>query len=876
MSKLFYVHLFNALLVRKGLVSIFVTATSLIGLSTQPAFALEQADPEIIEEVVTIGTRGKPRSVAQSLAPVDVISGDDFTNQGGIDTSDLLRNIVPSFNVNDQPISDAATLVRPANLRGLAPDHTLVLVNGQRRHRAGVITWLGNGVATGSQGPDIAAIPSLALRSVEVLRDGAAAQYGSDAIAGVLNFNLKNDDSGGSFEAKYGGYQEGDGDQYSFAVNKGLPWGETGFINFTAEWADTEATDRAVQRSDAAALIAAGFQEVGNPAQVWGTPEVTDDYKIWVNFGKEITEGIFGDDISTDIELFGTANYNKKDVLGGFYYRNPTNRGGVYARTNDGGTPGSTNALKADDFNELLVASSNGADCSQYVVNSDRGTDASSAALTTALAGLLADDNCFNFSETIPGGFTPNFGGEITDASFLIGLRGALENGIDWSVSAYWGNNEADFVINNTINASLGAETPRDFDPGSYEQEDVNFNADFSYEFSTELQLSFGAEYRKEEFTIGAGQTESYIDGGLGSQGFSTSTNGFPGFSPQISGSFDRTNYALYVDVEYLPTENLLLGGAVRYEDFDDFGTTTNYKFGANYSWEEGAGLRATISTGFKAPTPGQSNASNISTQIVNGVLTNQGVIPSTSPAARLQGGSELQPEESTNYTFGAYLSVGTFDLTADYFYINVEDRLNLSNDFVLTQTDLTTLSNQGIDASDISEFRFFTNQFETDTSGVDVVISTDTDWLSGVTNWQLAFNITTTDVVSRDPTLFNVDRVRLIQNGTPGTRWNFTANHNINQWRFLARLNYYGDFYDNEASGYFDDAILLDLKAAYTHNEEMTFTLGARNVSNEQGCSTSSCGTTPPSALGLPYSQFSPFGFNGAFYYGRFSYILD
>ena len=225
MSKLFNVNLW-----RTGLVGISLTAVSLLGLSAQPAFALEQANPEIIEEVVTIGTRGKPRSVAQSLAPVDVISGDDFTNQGGIDTSDLLRNIVPSFNVNDQPISDAATLVRPANLRGLAPDHTLVLVNGQRRHRAGVISWLGNGVSTGSQGPDISAIPSLALRTVEVLRDGAAAQYGSDAIAGVLNFNLKNDNEGGSFEAKYGGYQEGDGDQYSFAVNKGLPWGENGFV----------------------------------------------------------------------------------------------------------------------------------------------------------------------------------------------------------------------------------------------------------------------------------------------------------------------------------------------------------------------------------------------------------------------------------------------------------------------------------------------------------------------------------------------------------------------------------------------------------------------------------------------------------------------
>lgn len=851
----------------KGLTLAVILNFALISLFSSistSAYALEQADPDVIEEVVTIGTRSKPRSVTQSIAPVDVISGDDFINQGGIDTSNLLRNVVPSFNVNDQPISDAATLVRPANLRGLAPDHTLVLVNGQRRHRASVITWLGNGLSDGSQGPDVSAIPALALRSIEVLRDGAAAQYGSDAIAGVINFNLKNDSTGGSFEAKYGSYQEGDGDQYVLAVNKGFAIGDNGFLNVTAEWADTEATDRAVQRSDAAALIAAGNQNVGNPAQVWGSPEVADDYKLWANFGANLND---------KVEFFGQANYNSKDVLGGFYYRNPTNRGGVYARTNDGGTPGDTDALEADDFNELLVASSNGADCSQYVVNSDRETDATSATLATALTGLLADDNCFNFNETIPGGFTPNFGGEVSDSSLLVGLRGEADNGLEWSVSSYWGINRAAFVINNTVNASLGADTPRDFKPGYYEQGDHNLNADFSYPVSDAMQVSFGAEVRTEEFTIGAGQRESFIDGGLGTQGFSTSTNGFPGFSPSIAGSFERENYAAYVDVEYYASEQLLIGAALRFEDFDDFGTTFNYKLGANYAMNDDMGFRATVSTGFKAPTPGQSNASNISTQIIGGVLTNQGVIPPTSPAAILRGSSALDPEESFNFTVGSYITVGEFDITVDYFDINVEDRLSLSSDFTLSTADLATLAGQGIDASDISEFRFFTNQFETDTSGIDLVVTTETEWMNGVTTWNLAFNWTDTEVASRNATLFDDARVRLVEDGTPGTRWNLTANHNIDQWRFLARLNYYGEYYDNEAGGEFDDAILIDLEAAYSVNEDMTITLGGRNVGNEQGCSTSKCGTTPPGALGLPYSQFTPYGFNGGFYYGRFTY---
>jgi len=440
-------------------------------------------------------------------------------------------------------------------------------------------------------------------------------------------------------------------------------------------------------------------------------------------------------------------------------------------------------------------------------------------------------------------------------------------------VSSYWGINRAAFVINNTVNASLGPITPRNFNPGYYEQGDHNLNADFSYPVSDAMQVSFGAELRKEEFTIGAGQRESYIDGGLGTQGFSTSTNGFPGFSPAISGSWERENYSAYVDVEYYASEQLLIGAALRFEDFDDFGTTTNYKLGANYAVNDTMGYRATISTGFKAPTPGQSNASNISTQIIGGVLTNQGVIPPNSPAALLRGSSVLDPEESTNFTIGAYMNVGAFDITVDYFDINVEDRLSLSNDFSLTAADLVTLANQGIDASDISQFRFFTNQFETDTSGIDLVVTTETEWLNGVTTWNLAYNVTTTEVSDRDPALFGNNRVLLVQDGTPSTRWNLTANHNIAEWRFLARVNYYGEYYDNEAGGYFDNALLLDLEAAYSVSEDMTITFGGRNVSDEQGCSTSSCGTTPPGALGLPYSQFTPFGFNGAFYYGRFTY---
>ena len=832
--------------------------------SAHAADDMERADPDIIEEVITIGTRGKPRSTTDSTAPVDVITGDDLLRQGGADASSLLRNLVPSYNVNDQPISDAATLIRPANLRGLAPDHSLVMVNGRRRHRAAVITWLGNGLADGSQGADISAIPALALRDVQVLRDGDAALYGSDAIAGVVNFQLKDSASEGAINVQYGQYSDNDdGKQTTIAINKGFALPGSGFINLTAEWADADPTDRSVQRQDAANLIAAGYQNVANPAQVWGTPEVSDDYKIWANFGGDISDGV---------EYFGHANYNNKEVIGGFYYRNPTNRGGVYSA--DGGnslligdlTPG---PLGQDNSAFPALSAGDGVSCPTVNITNLLPDAASFAQIT-------ADPNCFSFQELITGGFTPNFGGEVTDYSLLVGVQGETDDGLFWSVSAYNGNNKADFFINRTVNASLGPITPRNFDAGFYEQDDFNLNADFSMDISSEVYVAFGAQYRIEEFTIGAGQEESYIDGGLGAQGFSTSTNGFPGFSPDISGSFERKNYALYGDVEWTPVAELLVAAALRYEDFDTFGDTTNARLGVNYAYSDNLGFRATASTGFKAPTPGQSNASNISTQIVNGVLTNQGVIPSTSAPAALVGGNELNPEESLNFTLGVYGSIGEFDITVDYFDIDLDDRLSLSSDFELSDEDRATLTGQGIDASDISEFRFFTNQFDTNTSGIDVVISTETEWADGITTWSLAYNRTSTTVTSRNPELLGDDRVRLIEDGVPGTRWVLSGFHDMGVVDVLARLSYYGKYYDNEAGGEFTDEVLLDVEFGYNPSEALRASFGIRNVTNEKGCGTGSCGSTPPTVLGLPYSQFSPFGFNGAFLYGRVTYLFE
>lgn len=817
-----------------------IAAAVIAGSTMLPSTALFAQ--EMVEEIVTTGTRAKARSTTDTVAPVDVISSAALLNQGDMDVANLLRNAVPSFSVNDQPISDAATLVRPFQLRGMAPDHTLILVNGKRRHRGSVIVWSAGGISDGSHGPDASTMPGMSLKSVEVLRDGASALYGSDALSGVINFKLKDASEGGSAQVRFGEYSEGDGQMAYFAGNIGMELGANGFANATLEYGSSDETVRSVQRNDAADLIAAGFP-VADPAQKWGRPFVDNDLKLVVNFGNQLTE---------NVELYGYANYASKDVDGGFYFRNPLTRGGVYAK--DG---------------MLLVGDTTGdmsGNCDQYAVDT---SDPTSTVLASAIAGLKADDNCFNFNETIPGGFTPRFGGTVTDMAFLMGLRGELSNGLGWDVSAYRGENEGDFFINNTVNASLGANTPRDFDPGLYRQTDTNFNADFNYVVNETLNVAFGAEYRTEEFTIGAGQEESYIDGGLGTQGFSTSTNGFPGFSPDISGSFDRSNYAVYIDSEWDVSDDLLVAAALRFEDFDGFGTTTNYKLGANYSLTDTLGVRATLSTGFKAPTSGQINASNISTLIDDGILVNKGAIPATNPVAAFAGAVPLQPEESENFTLGFYGSVGEIDFTVDYFSIDVDDRLTLSKDFELTAEDIATLTATGVSgADDIAKFRFFTNDFDTKTSGFDVVLSTSTDWMNGTTAWNLAYNNTTTEVTSRGQYIDD-SREREIEEMSPDTRYNVSANHMMDDWRFLARASYFGDWYDSNQALVYSGEYVVDLELAYNINDSSTVMIGGNNVFDEAGDKLHD----GAAGAGNIYSEFAPMGFSGAFWYAKYSY---
>ena len=816
-----------------------IAAAVIAGSTMLPSTALFAQ--EMVEEIITLGARAKARSATDSVAPVDVINASELANQGDVDITNLLRNSVPSYYVSDQPISDAGTMVRPQGLRGMAADHTLVLVNGKRRHRSSVILWAAGGISDGAQGPDTSVFPTAAIKTVEVLRDGAASQYGSDALAGVINFNLKDASEGGSISVKAGQYGEGDGDMTYVSGNFGLPLGANGFVNTTFEIGSLGDTNRAVQRADAAGLVADGYTNVPNPAMIWGRPKVDDDMKLFVNFGA---------DLGNNTEMYGYANSTTKKIDGGFYFRNPTNRGGVY---------GNGSTLLIGDMDGIGV----GTDCP--VVTLDGNTPD-----PVAMAIVAADPNCFSFQETIPGGFTPRFGGTMTDQAMLFGLRGEMANGVGWDVSSYYGKNEADFFINNTVNASMGPNSPRDFDPGLYRQVETSLNADFTYAMSDAVSLAFGAEYRNEEFTIGAGDSASSTAGVLANQGFSLSSNGFPGFAKAISGVFDRSNTAVYVEADWQASDDLVVVGALRFEDFDDFGTTTNYKLGANYSITDTTGVRGTFSTGFKAPTPGQSNASNISTTIDNatGKLVNKGVIPATSPVALVYGGKQLQPEDSENMTFGIYTTVGEFEITLDYFSIDVDDRLNFSKDVNLSAADIAQLIADNVPgAGDMSKFRFYTNDFDTTTDGFDLVVSTSTDWMGGTTDWNLAYNQTNTDVTNRGVTIDD-EREKRIEQMTPDTRWNLSANHMMGDWRMLARISYYGDWYDSGEGFVYPGENVVDLELAYNINDNSSVMVGGNNVLDEAGDTLHNI-----NSYGNLYSTQAPMGFSGAFWYAKYNY---
>ena len=809
------------------------------------------------EETVVVGSRAEPRSATESAVPVDVLSASDLVSQGTGDLKDQLRTIIPSFAVNTQPVQGASTVVRPAMLRNLAPDHALVLVNGKRRHRSSVVDWHGgNGVAYGAQGPDISVIPAIALRQVEVLRDGAAAQYGSDAIAGVMNFQLKDAASGGSVEVNTGMYGAGDGETAQFAGNLGLPLGAGGFANLSLEYGNANPTDRTAPRRDAAALIAAGNTHVRSErAQRWGDPDVDDDLKAFGNFGYSLPAGV---------ELYAHTNYASKKVTQSFFFRNPNSRLGVFSI--DGGRT----LLIAD----VLAAEGRGsANCPTVAITEDVPDPA-------ALQEVFDDPNCFSFQELFPGGFTPQMGGTATDASLVAGVRGSTAGGFLWDLSGSVGTHRTDLFIHDTVNASLGPASPTSFDIGANRQREVNLHFDTSYAVSDRINLAAGAEWRDEQFAILQGDREGWLVGPYARQRFMSGANGFFGYGPQQSGAWSRYNVAAYGDLEVSGADAAwTLGTAVRVENFEDFGTTTNGKVSGRFRF-----VRASVSSGFRAPTPGQQHGFNISSWFdpTIGDLVNNAVIPSISPAAQLRGGLPLGPEQSANYTAGVVFDTGPFTFTADYFRVDVADRIGITSNFLLTDAEIANLVAGGFDAAEsVRNFRFFTNAFATMSQGIDVVSTWTPLALRGNTVVSAVFNHTDTRVTDNAKGLLDGRRLAEYAYSLPRTRGNVGVTQRLGRARLLGRLSYYGGWYDYDsgrgeiflpsgglAQGFFEGRPILDLEVSFDLGRGTTLAAGAQNVLD-----TYSQVSALANWVGEQYSEYTPWGFSGAYYYVRIGY---
>ncbi len=845
-------------------------------------------DVYTMEEAIVVGSRHAPRSEMNSAAPVDVLNSEELRTQAAVDMDDMLRNLAPSYNIQRHGIDDEATLVRPATLRGLPPDNLLVLVNGKRRHRSGVIALLGSSLNTGSQGPDLSVIPPIAIEQMELLPDGAAAQYGSDAIAGVLNLRLRQASEGILLETRGGEYLEGDGRLAQVAANVGLPLTRNGFLNFSVEYRQSDPTIRSGQRADAATLNGRGYP-VKDPAQIWGSPDIDGVWNTFFNAGLHL---------ATEAEAYGFGGWAKRRTEGGFFFRAPgtcSARGSVFrfGSCGDGSAVRAVADLSLDDdidpTNVDVPSLDSEFDEVQSFVDQYRG-------------------KLFLFNERFPGDFTPRFGADIRDFSLVAGLRGEGAGGLKWDASLSAARSNIEFFIFNTINASLGPDTPTSFRPRDYIQTEVATNLDFSYAaevggLASPLGLAWGAEWRQEAFESVAGDEASYVVGPYAAQGFSSGSNGYQGLDPRNAGKWNRPNYAFYLDLQADVVPQLQLGTAVRYEDYySDFGNTLNGKLSALWRATERVNLRTTISTGFRAPSPGQANLRAVTTGFSGtGGLTEQGQVPPTHPIAAALGGVELTEEKSVGISVGTAMELADdFDLTFDYFDIAIADRIALTGNIKVTDQIAAIIredkSLQGV--SVLQEVKFFSNDFDTRTRGIDLVLSWTRTWDSqSQSHVDLAYNWTRTSLedfsqerivnkfLGKDLDqqikfkLMTPRREVELEGMNPEHRMVLTGSHQMGPWSALLRPSYFSAwkacrFQANDCGDLdpFDGGVIVDAEVGYTFGERYRLSLGAQNIlgsvpevvpgTQENPSETEGQGNLRP--------ESTPWDYNGAFWYTR------
>lgn len=782
-----------------------------------------------IDEVVVTGTRTAGRSRLDTIAPVDVISGETLSRQGaGTETATALAATAPSINFPRPAISDGSDHVRPVTLRGLAPDQALVLINGQRGHISALVNVNGS-LGRGSAAFDLNTIPTVSLGTVEVLRDGASAQYGSDAIAGVVNLRLREANEGGGLTLSYGIYNteidtargkrdETDGAQTSLSGWVGLPLGGDGFLTVSAELQDREPTNR----SDFAAPVATPTGSTTTVLGRFGDPAV-EARSIWFNAGKPI---------DANWSIYGFGGYQNKD--------------------------------------------------------------------TESAATARAFNNANNVLSVYPNGFLPIIATQIDDFNLYGGTKGEA-GGIMWDFSAGYGRNTLDYRVLNTINASYGAASPREFEAGGLEYDQWIFSIDgvrqMDFGLYEPLNVAFGVEARKEDFVQTPGERQSYDRNPGSPQG--GGAQGFPGFSPANAVDVDRSNWGAYLDLEGQLSEAFSFGAAARYEDYSDFGDTLTGKVSARYDFSPSFALRGAISTGFRAPALQQQYFSYIATNLVTTVVAGMPVTnliqsgtfrPSDAVSVAL-GATPLEPETSVNYSIGGVFRTGGLELTVDAYQIDVDDRIILSENLGPTRPSQSAATTAAVLAIiqplGVTSARFFTNGLETTTKGIDVVGRYRMQTNGGDRfDFTLAGNYNKTEVtkipgiplvsIPVSPNfLFDRSNILAFEKGTPEVKVVGSMDWERGPWSATTRATYYDSVLiaNNNASIDYrtGNHTLVDLEGRYEFSQGVKLAIGVNNLFDEYPTFTPAALNAQTGSVGFP--QFSPFGFNGRFLYARIGY---
>jgi iron complex outermembrane recepter protein len=884
-------------------------------LTVQPAYA-QDGDADAAAEdatkddgIMVIGSRRTDRSATDSASPVDVIGAEELTASPAVNLLDTVRNLVPSFFVPQNTISDASTFVRAPSLRGLGADQILVMINGKRYNRSALVnvyTGADTALSFGSQGADIGNIPAIAIKNLQVLRDGATAQYGADALAGVLNYQIR-DDEGVEFQALYGETYEGDGASTILSGNAGLKIGDSGFVNVSAEWYDQNGTSRGVSRASAISLALTNPAVAGSipgaadglPAQIWGTSP-GDGYKLFLNASL---------DVGNESQIYLTGNLSHSETDQSFNYRLSVSQPGLVI-DNGSGTPATASPGRNGSFAPIFITAcpTGNATC-----------PAGGFVNTPSLAFPLNNGTTFSFASIYPGGFTPRFIGVVDQAYGTGGFKGETDSGFTYDLSATFGRNSLDLSMTDSLSASFGPASQTSFEFGKLIQSEQILNADFTYPveagFASPITLSGGAEFRKERYEKTVGDLQSYAAGPYASQVIynqtapgvyapagitatqSPAASGYGGVSPNFAGVSTQSSYGFYVGAEADITEALTAGVAGRWEHYDTFGSVVVGKANMLYRFSDAVSFRATVGNGFHAPSPGQNNTQVVTTNFLGGNQVQTGTYPTTSEIAQFYGAGSLKPERSTNFGAGIVLKpANALSFTIDGYIINIKNRIGISQNYTVTAANITalpSLATVGLGGV----VNYFTNGFDVTSKGIEAVANYRTDVMGGPLNLTLAYSYNNLkpkniQLTTTGTPLVSPQQQYNIRNLAPQHRINASANWKLGDFTMNLRGNYYSSWsnaleYNLVApvpgsltappSQRFGAKLLTDFDISYTLMEHFTLTVGANNLFDVYPDKIRASVVNPIYALsgGLNDGQVyprsgGPFGINGGFYYAR------